>query len=779
MPAISGTSGLVAGFDTKAAVDEILGLRKFEIAQLNKKQDAETAKQTSFSELNSLLRTFKDQSLSMRDTDKFFSYTASLNSSNAAIPASNLIDVAGDNTVTAGTHSIVVQQLAETARSSSSSAVKDAAGVAITSDLTSLNLSTGSFLVNGSTITVNAADSLKDIANAINTASTGVTASVIKVAASDFRLVLAADQTGAAGFTLSGADLDAAGPLANLQLGAVGQTNALQTLQTAKDAIVTIDGLTITRSNNTIGDAISGLTFTLKQADPATSVSMSIGVDTLDVRNKVQNFIDSYNAVYSFINNQFKIDPETNQNGVLANEAILTSVQSSLTSGLLTNIPGLTSDRNSLVKIGIEPDEYGQLSINDNLFSNFLNNDSNAIRDLFVAQGSSTTSGLQFLVAGDNTVSGNYSVNLNTIASRASATGTIDVANLALTGNQTITLTEDGNLRQAVVQLTTGDLQNNIITKLNTEFSKVSTQTRLFDQALIDSNTTLAANGGTSFASIGGVTGETISISGTNRSGAIVNSSFTVLNQNQDTVSDLLAAIQTAFNQQVTASIDPSGRIQVQDNTSGDSQLALTLASSGTLNFGVDSTAISTDGRYAMSLEAVSSGNFVTIQHKYYGATKGFNIAGASAGLGIADTAGTSLKGVDVSGTINGEATTGNGQVLVATTGNANGIGILYSGNATPPFSATMTIGMGVAASLNGTLDLFSNPFSGLIQNSVLASEGTFATLSDKIANLETQLEQQRAILSRSFLQMEQAMNSLKSSGNFLTQQVDALNARR
>ncbi len=779
MPPITGLTGIVAGFDTGAAVEELLGLQKFGISQLEKKQGAETAKQTAYTELNTALRSFRTQAIAMRDVDTFFSYTASLNSSDAAVPASTLLDVAGDNSVTSGNHSIVVQQLATTARSSSSTAVKDATGTIVTDENTSLNFSTGSFQINGTTINVSAADSLKDIANSINTAETGVTATVVKVNNSDFRLVLAADETGATGFTLTGADLDATGFLANLNIGATGQTNAIQVLQPPLDAVATIDGLTITRSSNTIGDAISGLTFTLKQADPATTVSMVIGVDTVDVRNKVQAFVDSYNAVYGFINDQFKVNAETEQNGVLASESILTSIQSSLSSGLLKSVPGLASDRSSLVKIGIEPDERGVLSINDDLFTNFLNNDSSAIRDVFVAQGSSATPGMQFLVAGENTQSGSYAINVSTLASKAVATGNVDVLGTPLAASQTVILTETGNLRQASVDLLAGDTQSDIIAKFNTEFSKVTTEARLFDQALIDTSTTLAATGGTTFANIGGVTGETISITGTNRSGVTINQSFTILDQNQDTISDLLSAIQSAFNQQVTASIDTSGRIQVKDNTSGDSQLSVTLTSSGTLNFGLDSTPISTEGRYALSLEAVASGNFVSIQHKYYGASKGFEISGASTALGIADTAGTALVGADIAGTINGETTTGNGQVLVGNAGSADGIGVLYSGSTTPPFTSNMSIGMGIAASFDGVLDLFSNPFSGLIQNTVLASESTFSSLSERIDDLNIQLEKQRQTLTRSFLAMEQAMNSLNATGNFLTQQVDAANSGR
>ncbi|MDQ7001091.1 MAG: flagellar cap protein FliD N-terminal domain-containing protein, partial [Ghiorsea sp.] len=83
MAVVTGLSGIVAGFDTKGAVSELLGAQKFEISQLRKKQDAETAKQDAFNQLSTLVNDFKPKSSSMSDQDTFLAYTATLNSSNA------------------------------------------------------------------------------------------------------------------------------------------------------------------------------------------------------------------------------------------------------------------------------------------------------------------------------------------------------------------------------------------------------------------------------------------------------------------------------------------------------------------------------------------------------------------------------------------------------------------------------------------------------------------------------------------------------------------------
>jgi len=780
MAGITGISGLIAGFDTRGAVDELLSPRQAEIDRLVRQQDGESVKQNAFYELNTLIRDFRSISNGMLDSDKFFSYTASLTSDNASVPATSLLDVSGTDAVDAGNHTIIVEALAMAQRTASSSAVQDSGATAAASDTSALGL-TGSFQINGQAISVTASDSLQEIAGSINAenALTGVTASVVKVADSDFRLTLTSDTTGATGFTLSGADLDAdtGGALAGLNIGAVGQSNASQELQAAQDSQVNIDGLTIYRSTNSISDALQGITLDLKQASPTTSVSMSVGIDTAAVQNMVLDFIDAYNAVTSFINGQFAIDNETGERGVLASESILTTVQSRLANSLVSSVSGLASDRNSLVKIGVEPDVNGQLQINETLFTNFLNNDVTAIRDVFVASGSSTNTDINFLVTGTNTPSGSYAVDIGTAATQASVTGSADLVGATLAADETVTVTESGSGRQAIVDLLTGQGQSAIISALNAEFDAEYTESRVFDQVLLDGGS--PATGATTFSALGlGVAAnDTITITGTNRGGTQISNSFTILDPATDTISDLLSSIQSAYGQQVVASLDGSGRLVVTDSKAGDSQLSVTLTANnegaGTLSLGVDTTALTTEGRYALGLEAIVSGNGVAIRHTNYGAASGFSISQTVDGLGIANA---SFSGVDVSGTIGGESATGSGQLLIGNSGNIDNMAISYTGTATGAVG-DLVLSAGASAQLDNVLDIYSNPFSGLIQNTILASEGTVDDYITRIADLESQMAKQRELLLNSFAQMESLMASLQQSGSFLTQNIDAMNA--
>ena len=777
MPVISNIPSQVAGFDTNKAIDELLAVQQFQIDQLKSKQDAQQSRQDAFSQLNQALLDLRHVATSMADSSQFFSYSATLSSSNASVPASSLLDVSGTNAVSAGSHSIIVDQVALAQRDASSAAVTDATGAAVSSDSVALGMS-GSFALQGVTINVTAADSLQDIVSNINQqkATTGVTASVIKSAANDYRLVLTADQTGATGFTLSGADLDAGGALAGLNLGAAGQSNARQNLQHAQDARVTIDGLTVTRSSNTIADALPGVTLNLKQADPATTITMNIDVDRQALRDNVQAFVDAYNKVQDFINQQFAFDAESGTGGVLAGESMLRNIQSTLSSSLLSSVPGVAAGKpDSLVRIGVEPDANGHLQINGSLFDNYLNNDPAAIRDLFVAHGSSSNSHLDFLIQGLNTPSGTYAVNITQAATQASVTGTADVVTTGLAAAETLTITETGSGRQATVALSAGQTQSSIVQALNSEFGKVYTENHMLGAALTTTGGA-PATGSTTFAQLGlGVAaGDTITIGGTNHSGASISATYTVLDPATDTLSGLLSAIQSAFAQQVTASLDASGHIVVTDATSGDSQLAVTLTANneggGTLNFGADT--VTTQGRNALGVEALASGNGIQIRSRNYGAGAGFTISQSVDGLGIANQ---TVAGTDVAGTINGLSAIGTGQVLTGSTGNVDGMSILYTGTATGAVG-DIVLGLGVGARFDGTLDVFANPVTGLIQNAIQASQSINKSLDQQIADLQAQMEQKRTQLTQMFSRLERSLAQLKSTQTFLTNQINAAN---
>lgn len=752
--------GLASGIDWQSTVDQLMAVEQKQVTALERRQQKEIDRQNALQTLNDMLLSLRTTSQDLADADKFIPYTANI-TGGSVDPAQYLAaEVFSSASTVSGTHSIEVQNIAYAQRNASSSAILNSSGTAPGNDTDALGLS-GSFQINGVTIQIASSDSIQDIASKINSANADATASIMKVSAGDYRLVIQANQTGSTGLSITGTDLS--GPLAGLQLA-----NGGNILQAGQDATVVIDGMTITRASNLIDDALTGIRLNLLQAAPGNVLTLSVGPDPSQVRGKVQKFIDDYNAVTSFINEQFVFDEKTGESGILASDPILTNIQNILANKVLQAIPGLPTDRNSLPLIGVELTKEGTLALNETRFSNWLNTNPGAIRDVFSATGQGSSSELKFMTYGFSNASGSYEINITQPASKASVIGTSDLS-LGLPANDSVTII-DASGRSATVNLVAGQSLDAIISAFNTEFQTTYTEQWKTGALLLPDGT--PANASTKFSDLGlGVkAGDTITYSGSSRQGAPITGSFSILDPNTDTLGALMDAIQFTFNQKVTVSIDGQGQLTVTDNSSGDSQLSFSITANneggGSLNFGTSSMAV--EGRYPMTVLATKQGNAISIESIGMGSKNQFSISQTSNQLGIPD--GT-YQGADVVGTINGNAATGSGQLLMGISGNTEGLGILYTGSATGVVGS-LRINMGIAAVFDGTLDLLANPFNGLIQSSITSSQGVYDSLQEKIDRLNLSLEKEREQLTQSFVRMEKLISQFNATGQWLTQQI-------
>jgi len=754
-------SGLSSKIDWNSTVDGLISVGKRQVALLQNRQKIEVQRQDALSELSDRLRSLRTVAQGMSDQSDFYANKTTLSSNNGSVAASALLSVATDSRVASGMHEIVVQQRAEARRVSSAAAVAGSNG-AVSNANSALGIS-GSFQIEGRSFSVGIGDSLQQIANSINAAkdSTQVSASIIRVGDNDLRLVLSANKTGAAGYSLAGTDL--AGSLSGLGFAGGG----IET-QAGLDAKVKVDGIVVTRSNNTISDAIVGMTLDIKQQDPATTITVGVGSDTQAAREKIQQFVDAYNSVQGFLAEQQRFDPKTQSSGILAGNSILRSVQESLTTPLMNVVPGLASDRNRLVLAGIEPDASGRLMVNESRLNNLLQNDPAALRDLFAASASSGNPDIKLLTYGYQSPTGNYALNITQAASRASVTGSVDLSG-GLAANQSITVTDQAMQKQAVVQLTAGMNGSAIAAALNSAFAVQPTDQHRSGNALTAGGNPATAATTLSALGLGIAAGDTIAISGTSRLGTSVSGSFTVLNPGADTVSDLLTAIQSAYGQKATASIDANGYINLTDNQSGDSLLSFSLSANnqggGTLNFGT--TTVVSEGRYALGLQADLSGNNLRISRNDYGAL-GFSIAQSQNGLGLADG---SFVGSDVAGTINGLSTFGSGTSLRGTSGAIAGMSITYGGSATGAVGS-FNLGMGIAASLDNALYGLSSLANGTITKAISGAQSVYDSLQGRIVALNRQLDSDRERMLGQFGRMETALAKLNATGQWLTSQI-------
>lgn len=300
----------------------------------------------------------------------------------------------------------------------------------------------GTIRINGVDIAIDfGTDSLERIANKINGAGAGVTASVeteTENGTTYYRLKID-----------GGSRLPEFEDPDNLlkQLGVL-QNRYQNELVQAQDAEFTIDGFTFRRSKNQVSDAIPGVTFTLLSADannPRTA-TITLTRDTEAVKKNVQGFIDAYNALVDFIKQNASFNKETLETGVLFGDTTVSLVRDSILQRIMNPVDGLDSSLRVMAQVGVMLGEDGKLTLNESTLLQKLGEDLNGVIRLFTAQGTATDPNITFVSATDATRTspiGGYEVVITQVATKAKA-----VAGTAQTTARTTseTLTFSGSL---------------------------------------------------------------------------------------------------------------------------------------------------------------------------------------------------------------------------------------------------------------------------------------------------------------------------------------------
>ena len=200
-------------------------------------------------------------------------------------------------------------------------------------------------------------NTLQGLANEINDAGIGVTAGVIDTG-SGFRLVMSAEETGVANAVSitatddDGNNTDAAG-LSRFVFD--GTTNNLTETIAAKDAVVQVNGIQITRPTNNIENVIDGLSFELKAEGVTSNVKVEQNFGA--VADRVQGFVDKFNGLQSVIKGLSGFNAETGQGALLTGDSTVRGIQNQLRNVLTRVVPGLeNASVRSLADVGITTD---------------------------------------------------------------------------------------------------------------------------------------------------------------------------------------------------------------------------------------------------------------------------------------------------------------------------------------------------------------------------------------------------------------------------------------
>ncbi len=624
------------------------------------------------------------------------------------------------------------------------------------------------------TITDTATDTLQDLLDTIHDGGAGddafgETSRTATLSIADGKITITDDTAGDSLLTLTlTANNQGKGTLNFGDVSAVTEGREMQ-LAAGEDAQITLDGAVITKDSNTITDVIEGATLNLVGASADTTVTLKIERDLASIKSKIQGMASAYNSLMSYINTQFSYDEDTEEvGGVLFGDGTLRSVKSDLISTVTESVTGLSSSYNRLALIGITLDDSVNMTIDDDDLTEALETNFSSVKNLFTAYGSASSALFQYVGHTDETEGGSYAVNITTAATQTTVTGGTSLAGTIGAG-VTLTITDFATGRQAADVDVAGMDIDGVVNALNSEFANETTEE-------IRGDTDTGYTSATLWSAVAGAEdGDIITFSGIKRSGVVVSGSYAV--DTTQTVGDLLDGIEAMFDNEVTASLDDSNRLVITDKQVGDSLISFNINTSAVsgLDFGTLSTV--TEGRYAMDITASKTvDNKLLLTHNAYGT--GHVITTESDGgdpLGLNGTSPTKVWGVDVAGTINGEAATGSGQMLSlssTSSNNAAGLSMLYTGSGTT--STTFTLTVGIAELLERQLGFITDSSDGYATFKQTSLGDRIDDYTDRIEDMEDLLARKMESMINQFVAMELALSQISSQSDWLSGQINA-----
>ena len=169
-------------------------------------------------------------------------------------------------------------------------------------------------------------------------------------------------------------------------------------------------------------------------------------------------------------------------------------------------------------------------------------------------------------------------------------------------------------------------------------------------------------------------------------------------------------------------------------------------------------------------MSASFEANRFVITSEVYGSESTVEMVSAE-GLGLAG--GVSADGLDISGTMGGEPATGEGQFLVSNGVASSGLNIEYSGSETGTVGS-VTVSRGYADRFFNLVDEMLSKGGG-IQGKTNGIEARISDISEQRISLEKRLLAKESLLRSQFGAMDILVAQLRSTGDFLTQQLASL----
>lgn len=446
MAGTASISGLISGLKTDDIISQLMELERMPITRLQIRQTALQAKLIAWQDANTRILAVKIKAdvLTLNSTFEAKSVTSSdetILKCSASFVAQN------------GIYNLTVNSLsrAHQMKSDGYASTTSAIGTG------TVTISTGS----GAPVEIvidETNGTLTGLRDAINKAGAGMTAAIVNDGSDTvpYRLLITSNTSGTAGAI-------------TLQSNLTGETvPSFATMQEAQNAVITLGegegAITVTKSTNNITDLIPGITLDLQRADAGKSVTVTVQNDTSTLKEAIVEFVEQYNNLIEFMNEQFKYDITTNSGGTLFADPNLQLVHSEIASKMFLPVNGFGQSLTVLSQIGItSTTKDGKLTLDQGELDKALANNLGQMKRLFAATGEATSGSVSYVSSTDLTKASGingYAVEITNVATQARLTAGVAQTE-ALAQDEQITV------NGKIIQLTAGMTAEQVTARIN------------------------------------------------------------------------------------------------------------------------------------------------------------------------------------------------------------------------------------------------------------------------------------------------------------------------
>lgn len=443
--------GLASGIDTTSIIEGLLGIQQQQIDEFSSRKTEVGVEQAAFAGLET-------QMLSLRNS--LTGLTAGGGSAFRARAATssneNLLTVAASSSAPTGNYQVTVNQLAQS-HQIASQGFADKGDLVTQGDL-EIQIGNG----NSTTVTIDSSNNtLEGMVEAINRSDADVTATIINDgSASPYRIMLTANSTGGSNDIRITNNLGATGggetqPTFDLDNPIQDPLDAVATLGSGSGAI------SVSSSTNQLDEVVPGVTLNLLGADVDSPVNVSVAPDSQTTIDAATKFVESYNALMKYIDDQSKFTPETETAGPLLGNRTAIRIQDDLRLLVTESVGNLNPNLNRMTAAGFSFDDAGRLSLNEGRLRDLLEGNVDGVDDsdvarLFTLGANTDNNGVNFVFGGTRTQEGDVQVDITSVAESAQITAGAALAATTVIddSNNSFTIKVDGN--KAEVSLAAG-----------------------------------------------------------------------------------------------------------------------------------------------------------------------------------------------------------------------------------------------------------------------------------------------------------------------------------